>query len=132
MKYLIIVFTFVVFFSCKKDENTECTKINYNQAFTASVGTTYCIDENNSIVIDSVANQLCPCNVVCVWEGEYSLRLSVTADGKNYQYNLGTSLMTPDVQPFNDFTIEFLSISPFKCEADIQSNYRVEMKLKRS
>lgn len=131
MRYLIFGFMLLSVFSCSKDETSQCLQITYNKSFIASVGTQYCIDEKNYIVIDSVDNQLCPCFFDCIWEGEFILKMNVFADGKGYIYDLGTSSNTPDIQPFDDFKIGFVAISPNECGAFTQEKFKVELILKK-
>jgi len=57
--------------------------------------------------------------------------MNVFADGKGYIYDLGTSSNTPDVQPFDDYKIEFIAITPDECDAFTQEKFKVELILKK-
>jgi hypothetical protein len=118
-------------FSCSKGSNNNCQTINFNDKFQAKVGEKYCVNDENSMTIKSIDNQLCPCNADCIWEGEYILDLEIIAEGKQYSYQLGTSNATPDVQPIENFKVKFLSISPDTCDFEIQKDFRVDLVLER-
>jgi hypothetical protein len=132
MKQIIFILIVISVFSCKKDENTECKNISYNTPFVAVVGQKYCIDESNSITIDTVENQLCPCNVLCTWEGEFIFVMKVKASGKEYKHEFGSSIKTPDNQLFDDFKIKFLSITPNECDVNNQNDFKVELKVEKN
>jgi hypothetical protein len=132
MKQLIFFLIILSVVSCKKEENTECTAIKYNTPFIASVGQKYCLDETNFVVIDEVDNKLCPCNADCIWEGEFILKMKVLSSGKEYIYEFGSSVQTPDIQPFDDFNIKFLSITPNECDVNIQKNFKVQLKIEKN
>jgi hypothetical protein len=131
MKQIIFLLIFVFALSCKKDEVSDCTAISYDTPFIASVGQKYCIDETNYVLINEVHNQLCPCNADCIWEGEFILKMDVLASGKEFTYQFGTSSKTIDIQPFNDFLITFISITPDECDVNIQKNFKVQLKIEK-
>jgi hypothetical protein len=131
MKHLIFALLIIGAFSCKKEENIECEKISYDTSFTAVVGQEYCVDDANYVVIDSVVNQLCPCNADCFWEGEFILKMSGMASNNDFKYDLHTSSLIVDVQPFNDFIIQFESLSPDTCSAFTQKDFRVRLMLEK-
>ncbi len=131
MRYLIFAFMLLSIVSCSKDETSQCLQITYNKSFIASVGKQYCIDEKNYIVIDSVDNQLCPCGVTCIWEGEFILKMNVFADGKGYIYDLHTYPNSIYIQPFDDYKIGFIAITPDECDAFTQEKFKVELILKK-
>lgn len=117
--------------ACDKTDS-NCTSIEYNKSFTAEVGERYCVDDNNYITIDKIENQLCPCNADCVWEGEFILHLSVTADGVSHTYTFGSSAQSIDVQHFDFFKVKFLSITPDACDSEVQKDFRVGFVLEKN
>lgn len=131
MKYLILAAIFTSVFSCSKGTNNDCQSIEFNNKFEAKVGVKYCVDDDNSLTIKSIDNQLCPCNADCIWEGEYILDLAIVAKGKQYSYQLGTSNATPDIRPFEDFKVIFLAISPDTCDFEIQKDFKVDLVLEK-
>lgn len=131
MKYLIFTTVIILIFSCTKATNSDCETIRFNDKFQAKVGEKYCVNDSNSLTIKSIDNQLCPCNADCIWEGEFILDLEIIAEGKQYSYQLGTSSFTPDIQPFEDFKVKFLDISPDTCDFDIQKDFRVDLLLEK-
>ncbi|MBK8628077.1 MAG: hypothetical protein IPN86_21700 [Saprospiraceae bacterium] len=132
MKQIIFLLIIATAISCKKDENTECNSISYNTTISALVGQKYCIDDANYLIIDAIDNQLCPCNADCFWEGEFILKMKVAATGKEYTYEFGSSEKTPDIQPFDDFKIRFISITPNECDVNNQKNFMVELKIEKN
>ena len=124
MRALFLLALLSVLTSCTKN-NSDCTSIEYNKAFIAEVGEQYCVDDKNYVRIDKVDNQLCPCNADCIWEGEFIVNMSVTADGKSYEYSFGSSEKTIDEEPFDFFKLKFLSITPNSCDSDVQKDFRV-------
>mgnify|MGYP003591800663 CR=1 FL=1 len=131
MKYVILTVVIISMFSCSKGSNNNCQTINFNDKFQAKVGEKYCVNDENSMTIKSIDNQLCPCFADCFWEGEFILDLEIIAEGKQYSYQLGTSSATPDIQPFEDFKVKFLKISPDTCDFEIQKDFRVDLVLER-
>lgn len=80
---LILVSTSILIFSCNKHEDQSklsCIDVEYDLFFTIEDGKTYCFPDNNTISISSLANEYCPCNVVCVWEGQMMMNYEVEID----------------------------------------------------
>ncbi|MBC7884501.1 MAG: hypothetical protein H7X99_03455 [Saprospiraceae bacterium] len=117
-------------FACNKEDVT-CTDINYNKAFTAEVDKKYCIDDENFILITNIENALCPCDVVCIWEGEFLIHMTVSADGTLHEYILGSSGQIPRTPTFDSFRIKFLSITPDACDSGVQKDYRVGLEIEK-
>lgn len=130
MKAFIFLVFLTLLMSCSKNDSS-CTSIDYNKSFMAEVGEVYCVDDKNTIKIDSIDNQLCPCNADCIWEGEFILHLSVTADAVSHSYSFGSSETTIDIQPFDFYKVKFLSITPFACDSEIQKDFRVGLVLEK-
>ena len=130
MKASIFLVFLTLLISCSKSDSS-CTSIDYNKSFIAEVGETYCIDEKNTIKIDSILNGLCPCDAICIWEGEFIVYLSVKADGVSHSYNFGSSETTIDIQPFDAYKVKFQSITPDACDSQIQKDFRVGLVLEK-
>ncbi len=124
MKASIFLVFLTILISCNKNDSS-CTSIDYDKSFIAEVGEVYCIDNDNTIRIDSIENQVCPCLAQCVWEGEFIIHMSVTADGVAHTYSFGSAPETIDIQPFDFFKLKFLSITPNGCNSNIQEDFRV-------
>ena len=116
---------------CNKQEANNCINIQYDKNFVAEVGKQYCLDQDNYIFIKEVKNSLCPCNADCFWAGEFILTMCVLANGKLFDYEFGTSDTTPDLPLFDDFKINFVSITPNSCDSNVQKDYRVTLVLKK-
>lgn len=130
MKASIFLVFLSLLISCSKNDSS-CTSIDYDKSFIAEVSEVYCIDEKNTIKIDSIENQLCPCNADCVWEGEFIIHMSVIADGVAHSYSFGSSAQTIDIQPFDSFKVKFLSITPDACDSEVQKDFRVGLVLEK-
>ncbi|MBK9735442.1 MAG: hypothetical protein IPO92_10900 [Saprospiraceae bacterium] len=131
MKMYVLLVIMSVALGCNKQEANNCIDIQYNKNFVAEVGKQYCLDQDNYIFIKEVQNSLCPCDVECFWEGEYILKMSVLANGKLFDYDFGTSNSTPDLPLFDNFKINFVSITPNSCDSNVQKDYRVTLVLKK-
>jgi len=131
MKQILLILSVITLFACSREEQNGCENISYNTSFIATVGQKYCLDDNNYIMIDSVFNELCPCNAICIWEGEFILKLKVMADTKEHNFKIGSSENTPDPHPFGEYKVKFLSITPDKCDSEIQKDFRVGLVIKK-
>jgi hypothetical protein len=130
MKASIYLVFLTLMISCNKNDSS-CNSIDYNKSFIAEVGQVYCVDDKNTIKIDSIQNQLCPCNADCIWEGEFILHMSVTADAVSHSYSFGSSKTTIDIQPFDSYRVKFLSVTPNACDSEVQKDFRVGLVLEK-
>jgi len=76
----IILMTFVLF-SCSKSENEICIEVNYDEKFSIEEGKEYCFPDESVLKIVAFRNEFCPCNVICVWEGQMVVEMEWQAVG---------------------------------------------------
>jgi hypothetical protein len=132
MKQLFSIFCIVFYLSSCSDKSfEECVDVSLEKPFIAVVGKSYCLDEENYLKIDSIDNQLCPCNVVCVWEGEMYIHFSGKSAGKEFLYKFGTSPHTPDSLKLRDHFIKLKSITPEICDFEIQDQFKLVLVAER-
>jgi len=70
--------------SCSKKD--DCIEVQYDTSFKVESGESYCFPDDMSITIESLDNEFCPCDVVCVWEGQMEVEMMITIDGEDYEY----------------------------------------------
>lgn len=129
MKRVFIFLTVVlVLNACSRTKETACTEIAFNTEFSAVVGQTYCLDDDNQFTITEIRNELCPCNIQCFWEGQYILVLDAVADGKSFKTQKGSSRNVPSILPFDEYDFKILEVLPeYTCVDAPQSAYKVRM-----
>lgn len=110
-KYIILIALTISIISCGK--NDDCIDVAYDTAFTIEAGESYCFSDDMSITIENLDNQFCPCNAVCVWEGQMEVEMTITIDGEEYDYIhygaavVGDSIQLPIVLDITTDDIEF-------------------------
>ena len=84
-KALTILGLLLIFISCNK-ESSSCTDIEDGVAFEFKEGDVFCINDYD-ITITQVMDERCPCDVVCIWEGEFLFILDILhEDDETIQY----------------------------------------------
>lgn len=131
MKYIVFIIAFITVVSCHNDDLNECTKVEFNNSFITKVGKKYCINDTDYLLIRSIDNQLCPCDALCIWEGEFIINMKVVIDSIEHIFDFGSSRGTVGKLPFHDFNMIYESITPHKCDAFTQEDFRVIFKLEK-
>ncbi len=114
---------------CKKECDEALTISNFK------VGTIYCLDDNQSISIDSIQDSRCPLGVLCIWPGQTQLNM------KFYDNGIGTSfdIVVPNDDSIfvvknkfgYDYSIKSISPYPMTNVEEKQSDYVVEMRISK-
>jgi hypothetical protein len=99
MKAFLAAITLVIFFSCKKESDTDTVSVevgNCSELPLESEDYILCFD---SVVEDS----RCPANAVCVWQGVAKAKFRFTINNQEHPVTLSTS----DLPPYysNDTTV---------------------------
>jgi len=84
--FTICLLSFISFLSCSKQD--DCQVINFDQLFQFQEGDIFCLGTDIEIQIKTVEDQRCPCEVVCVWEGEFIYELIITSNSEEEKYFL--------------------------------------------
>lgn len=122
-KYFIILGLALVFcIGCQKNDNS-CKSVEYLVPFTLKKGDNACFVDGTELVLKGVIDSRCPCDAICIWEGEFSLTFDVTIGNKHHEYTFGSSEKTPDNPPFTTPKISFQSVLPSECEQTDSDNY---------
>jgi len=66
----------LIIISCTKIG--DCTEVSYNTPFTIIAEETYCLPDGAELLIKSLNNEFCPCEAVCIWEGQMTLDVTWT------------------------------------------------------
>lgn len=99
-KVLLTIAGLSLFLSCSKEE-PNCEDISYNQEFVFKNEDVFCLPDGIELTISNIEDARCPCDVICVWEGEFLFELSIT-DGQNTEvYILHEKIENEDLQLFN-------------------------------
>ncbi len=95
--------------SCSKSD--DCTEVQINEVFEFQQSDLICLDSNTEIEIKSINDQRCPCNVQCVWEGEFIFELIIKKNQEEEIYLLHQKLENdlPMIEALNFNNIELLS-----------------------
>ena len=115
-KYLFTfcLFLFINLASCSKSD--DCVEIQFDQLFQFQEGDLFCIGTELEIEISKIDDQRCPCDVVCVWEGEFVYEIKIKSLENEEEYLLHEKLENdPTVNDgliFSDITM----ISDDSCE----------------
>ena len=98
MKYTVLVFalslSFFLFNACGKAVE-ECVDVEYTKSFTIEKEGKYCLPDGNYFEVEELENGFCPCNVICIWEGEMILFFEAEFNGKEFSGSIGSSENTP-------------------------------------
>jgi archaellum component FlaF (FlaF/FlaG flagellin family) len=116
VNFLLIASLFIsvaLFSSC--DSSNECQDAFDTKEFVANKK--YCLSGSDYFTLDSINDSRCPANVVCVWEGQVTMKTKLITNGtvidtifvlqynKQNSYILGPYKFTPkDAFPFNTTT----------------------------
>ena len=88
--FTICLISLIIFLSCNKQE--DCQVIDIDQLFQFQEGDIFCLGTDIEIQIKTVDDQRCPCDVVCVWEGEFVYELIITSNSEEEKYSLNEKI----------------------------------------
>ena len=109
MKYFFFLFLATILFSCNKSDN-DCNDVEYDQSFTIEEGIKYCFSDGNSLIVEELENAFCPCDVICVWEGEMIFHYKVNINNTEYSGIVGSSNNTDNLLGIEPFTMQTIEI----------------------
>lgn len=131
MKTLIVILTFVVCcgFACNHEDDCEFFRIGEETIFRHGV-------ENCSndlafrFQIEEIQDSRCPEGVVCVWQGEVSVKLSVKAA---IDYEVILKSHNQPVDTVGNYIFSMIEVTPYpKYKQPVEiSDYRVTLKIDR-
>lgn len=116
MKTVLLTFALsLILLSCSKDENQETDYLTYDSNFELQVGETATFPDL-VISLDSVSNDSrCPSDVVCIWEGNAEVYITVSMDNDETVTTLHSNggEKYPKEALVNGYTIKLNALSPY-------------------
>lgn len=110
IKYLVVLFLFV---------GTSCEETIIDQTYTFGNESSFHInrlytssDGQYTFRITEISDSRCPEGVVCIWQGEVSLKGEWTVNNNKTAVELHTLIKDQDKQP-DGFTIEIIDAKPY-------------------
>ena len=106
MKYLFLTLA-LIFTACSDDSDGQdgnCKEVEYNDQFEIKPDFCYLFDDGVELRISALNNEFCPCDVICVWEGQLKIDMEWIFGGDEiltYTYNAGGGVMSNDTLPNN-------------------------------
>ncbi len=86
---LISLLVMLMLPSCTK--SGDCTEVEYDTPITIVADATYCFPDGAELLVNSLNNKFCPCNAICVWEGQMTLDVQWTdGSGHTSEGSIGT------------------------------------------
>ena len=64
---IIPVFFILLLSACSDSESCDRS---FNEPFDIQTGEIYCLDDGSTLEIIEITSSYCPCNAVCIWQGE--------------------------------------------------------------
>lgn len=102
--FLLIISLLIL--SCNKsEEETEikdCIEVEYNTTFSAILNDEVCFPDGSGFTVKTITDEFCPCEVVCVWEGELEVMVETTdINGDKELFTFGSSSfdLMPQILP---------------------------------
>jgi len=95
--------------ACTK-QDCEMVDVNYGEYFTIKTCGKYIFPDNNFFEVKCLRNEFCPCNALCIWEGEMILVFSANMDGIAMDSMIGSSEKTNKIFVKEPYTIHFKNI----------------------
>jgi hypothetical protein len=131
MKTLIVILTFVVCcgFACNHDD--DCISFRIGEGTIIRHGVEYCSNDLAFLFqIEDIQDSRCPEGVVCVWQGEVAVKLSVKAA---VGYEVILKSYNQPVDTVGNYKFSLIEVSPYpKYKQPLElSDYRVTLKIER-
>jgi hypothetical protein len=129
MKVLIVVLTFLICcgFSCTYED--ECVSFRLGEETVLRHGVEYCSsDLFMQLSIDDIQDSRCPEGVVCVWQGEVSVKISIETSEVNEI--ILQSLHHP-IDTLDQFAFILVDVVPYPKykQPVVMSDYRITVKV---
>ena len=70
--------------SCSNENS--CIEITSGTSFEFKESDCFSVDQKLEFRIDQILDQRCPCDVECIWEGEFVFYLRIFVSGEDYIY----------------------------------------------
>ena len=126
MKYTFICIAFLSFLSCSSDIEEDCKEVDYGEEFLLRKDNTVCFNDGNSITLQLIESEICPCNAMCLWEGQVKVLLEISneIDGSSDLISVG-SVLYPDMEDIfenkrvQNFRINYLDPNYFPCSNNL-------------
>lgn len=111
--------------TCQPNQFNDVTmyrKLNLHSNDTISIGDTLSL-QNNGVYLsfDSINDQRCDCDVLCVWEGNATIYLTLTVNGIAHKVQLET--YDKNVFSIDGYIISFVSLN--ECRQENPGNYQL-------
>ena len=116
-KFCFTICLLLLIIACGK--NDDCTEANYNEDFNFLIGDIICLPNNTNLEITDIVDARCPCEVACIWEGEFIFNVSITKDGLSEDYELHEKIENERPEKFDFEFVNMALISDDTCENPI-------------
>lgn len=84
MKAIVVILTFIICcgFSCQHED--ECVSLRLGEEIVLRHGVEYCTNDGfMHLSINEIQDSRCPEGVVCVWQGEVSVKINIETSDMN-------------------------------------------------
>jgi hypothetical protein len=128
--FLSVLFIFTTLACSKKECDEALTTTKFK------VGIAYCLNENQTITIDSIEDSRCPLGASCIWEGDTQLFMNMFQEDIDLPFIITVPNNNNEYAVKNkhgyDYTIKSISPYPNANVDEKQSDYTVEMIIVKS
>lgn len=129
MKILVVILVFVLACGFACDYESECITFNYGTEEVFRHGVVYCPNDLSfRLSIDEIQDSRCPEGVVCVWQGEVSVKLSI--DSGNEESMVLSSYHVP-VDTLGNHRFSLIEVYPYPKYKQplVISDYRIKIRV---
>lgn len=129
----VVLAIFLVAAGCRTEPDPPPKSITaeLGTAFTLAPGSTAHLDDNRLAIVfrEVSADSRCPEDVACVWEGDATVEVTVTAGNGESQHKLHTSSGSIRAVTTDGYRIELISLQPLRRhDQEISADaYRAEL-----
>ena len=107
-KILLLALIALFIVSCNQDEG--CIEAEYDEYIILEEGNDYCLPNGDSFTVSKLENAFCPCDVICVWEGEMLLHYEGEFNGIQVDTFVGSNDNTDKLFGSGNHEIQFINI----------------------
>ena len=61
-----------------EEASSMCNDVTYDDPFDVELDGVYCFPDGTQLTVLEIKNDFCPCNVVCIWQGEMVINMEWT------------------------------------------------------
>lgn len=101
--------------SCQKEEtkrdNRDCQDVAYESEFEIKLKEEACFPDGNSLVVEDIQHQFCPCGAICFWAGDLFIILNTESGEEVKEKNFYPALLFGDRSIFNNHEITSVTYS---------------------